>query len=109
MPSTTTDRFWLITGAGGTGFGHNIALHALNQGDKVIAASRKPEGLTALKKAGTAPLKLDQNGSFEEIKKAVEEAIEIYGKIDIIVLNAARMIKRTFSGSSIYTAQSSRT
>lgn len=81
-------KVWLVTGTS-SGLGFDLAKHILSKGDRVIAAGRNPSRLTALKEAGAATLKIDQNEPLDAIKKSVEEAIAVYGHIDIFVLNAA--------------------
>lgn len=72
-----------------SGLGSDLVINILEKGDKVVAAGRNPARLTALKEVGAAIVKIDQNEPLDVVKKSVEEAIAIYGHIDIIVLNAA--------------------
>lgn len=81
-------KVWLVTGTS-TGLGFDLVKHILSKGDLVIAAGRNPARLAALKDAGAATLKIDQNEPLDVLKKAVEEAVAVYGRIDIFVLNAA--------------------
>ncbi|KAI5845201.1 hypothetical protein DFP73DRAFT_584750 [Morchella snyderi] len=81
-------KVWLVTGTS-SGLGFDLVKHILSKGDRVIAAGRNPSRLTALKEAGAATLKIDQNEPLDVIKKSVDEAISVYGHIDIFVLNAA--------------------
>ena len=83
-----TPRIWLITGAS-SGIGSDLATKALAAGDRVIATSRSVSRLTHLKDKGAAPLALDHNQSYEHVKAAVNEALKIYGGVDILVNNAA--------------------
>ncbi|KAJ7049671.1 NAD-P-binding protein [Mycena amicta] len=84
--STSSTRVWLVTGAN-SGLGRALVEHVLSQGDKVIAAVRNqasiPESIKAAK-----PLTLDLNASDADIKRAGAEALEIYGRIDVLVNNA---------------------
>ena len=81
-------RVWLVTGAS-AGLGEAIALKALEAGDRVIATSRSVSRLERLKSRGAAPLALDHNQSQASIQAAVDQAIAIYGTIDVVVNNAA--------------------
>ena len=83
-----TPRIWLITGAS-SGIGSDLASKALAAGDRVIATSRSVSRLAHLKAKGAAPLALDHNQSYEQVKAAVNEALKIYGGVDILVNNAA--------------------
>ena len=47
--------------------------------------SRFPE---TLKKAGGQPLLLDLNASDADIRKAGQEALKIFGRVDVLVNNA---------------------
>ncbi|KZT64741.1 NAD(P)-binding protein [Daedalea quercina L-15889] len=82
------EKVWLITGAN-SGIGYALARYVLSQGDKVIATVRSlskfPENL---KKAGGRPLLLDLSVSDADIRKAGEDALEIHGRVDVLVNNA---------------------
>ncbi|KAH8882998.1 NAD(P)-binding protein [Thozetella sp. PMI_491] len=80
-------RVWFITGCS-SGFGVAFAQEALSRGDQVIATGLKLSQLEELKKAGAATLELDVTSSPEVIRATVEEAIKIYGRIDILLNNA---------------------
>ncbi len=84
----SASRVWLITGAS-AGIGKDLALKALANGDNVIATSRKVERLSTLKAKGAAAVKLDHNLPLDDVKAAMNEAVKIYGHIDILVNNAA--------------------
>ena len=83
---------WLVTGAS-SGFGEVFVQRILARGDRAIATARGDvERLSALKKAGAAVLSLDVTASQEEINAKVQEAIAIYGGIDVVV-NSAGFLK----------------
>lgn len=82
-------KVWFITGAS-KGLGLALTRLALSQGDKVVATSRNTDDL---KKSITGhqdnflPLKVDIT-SDKEVKKAVRQSIEKFGRLDVVVNNA---------------------
>jgi NAD(P)-dependent dehydrogenase (short-subunit alcohol dehydrogenase family) len=81
MPTT-----WLITGCS-SGFGREIARAALARGDHVVATARRSEALTDLVAAGAVATSLDVTDP-EACHRAVETALERFGRIDVLVNNA---------------------
>ena len=89
MTSPDTSRVWLITGSS-SGFGREIALAALEGGDRVVATARRPDALADL--VASAPdrvhaVALDVARA-EQIETAVAGALERFGRIDVLVNNA---------------------
>ncbi len=88
MPDTDK-KVWLITGAG-RGMGVEIAKAALAAGNAVVATGRNPDAVT--KAVGEADdllaVKLDVT-SMRDAVAAVEAAVDRFGKIDVLVNNAA--------------------
>lgn len=85
------NKVWLITGAT-SGFGRAIAEAALAEGDVVVGAARRPEGLDDLVAAHpdqVEALRLDvtEPGAAEE---AVRDVIARHGRIDVLVNSAGR-------------------
>ncbi len=82
-------KVWFITGCS-TGFGRNIAMEALQQGNKVAVTSRKTEDvkdiITQYPDTSIA-IKLDVTNK-EQIQAAVDQAMEKFGRIDVLVNNA---------------------
>ena len=82
-------KVWVITGAG-RGMGADIARAALAAGNAVVATGRNPD--TVRQALGEAAdllvVKLDIT-SAEEAKAAVKAAAERFGRIDVLVNNAA--------------------
>ncbi|RHZ49210.1 putative short-chain oxidoreductase [Aspergillus thermomutatus] len=81
-------QVWLITGCS-SGFGSQFVTQALSRGDKVIATARNIAKLAHLREAGAAVMQLDVTASQEELDQKASDAIAIYGKVDILVNNAA--------------------
>jgi NAD(P)-dependent dehydrogenase (short-subunit alcohol dehydrogenase family) len=82
-------RVWFITGAG-RGMGVDIAKEALAAGYKVVATGRSPDKVTeALGKSGNLLIvKLDITKP-ADAESAVQAAVEKFGRIDVLVNNAA--------------------
>ena len=86
---TNASKVFLITGAS-RGFGKLWAEAFLKRGDKVAATARTLDHLNELvEKYGNAvlPIKLDVN-SREESFRAVKQAKDYFGKIDVLINNA---------------------
>jgi NADP-dependent 3-hydroxy acid dehydrogenase YdfG len=89
MDVSQLDKVWLITGCS-TGFGRELATHAINSGYKVVVTARKPETLIELKELNeenVLVLPLDVTDK-EQVNKAVQKSIETFGKIDVLINNA---------------------
>jgi len=83
------NNVWFITGSG-SGIGAGIAKSALKAGDRVIATGRNLDKLRkALGEAGDnlAFVQLDVTDE-ARAKAAVEEAVQRFGRIDVLVNNA---------------------
>jgi NAD(P)-dependent dehydrogenase (short-subunit alcohol dehydrogenase family) len=88
-----TDKVAIVTGAS-RGIGEAIAKAFAKNGAKVVLASRKIEGLQALAKTiesagGKAHPIACHTGKEDDITRLVAEAVAKYGKVDILVNNAA--------------------
>lgn len=82
-------KTWFITGAS-SGLGQAFAGHALARGDNVVAAARsvaKLEALVSRDPACVLPVTLDVDRS-GDAERAVEAAIDRFGRIDLLVNNA---------------------
>jgi len=88
-----TGKIALITGAS-RGIGEAIAVAYAQSGAKVVLASRKQAGLESvaqrIREAGGEALPLAAHtGDQGAVTALVEEALSTYGKIDVVVNNAA--------------------
>lgn len=83
-------KVWFITGCSKGGLGYYMTKAALDRGDSVVAASRHPETLQPLAdKYGdrVRPCALDIT-SAEQDKKAVRQAMDWFGHLDVLVNNS---------------------
>ncbi|GJC86430.1 dehydrogenase/reductase SDR family member 7B [Colletotrichum liriopes] len=78
---------WLITGST-SGFGAEFVKALLARGEKVIATARDTSKIAHLGKAGAAVVKLDLIADQTDFNKIAEEALSIYGGVDVLVNNA---------------------
>jgi len=82
----SSSKVWLITGAN-SGLGLSLARHVLSKGDKVIAAARDAAKIPS-SLGGAKAHTLDPSAPEAEVKRAALAALEIYGRIDVLVNNA---------------------
>ncbi|KAK0494466.1 hypothetical protein EDD18DRAFT_1288234 [Armillaria luteobubalina] len=88
---------WLITGTS-SGLGKRLVLSALARGDSVIATARTLSNLE-----GLFPLtdrirtfELDVTSGYKAIKSVVDQAVAVWGRIDVCVNNAGIGVKSIF-------------
>ncbi|KAJ0417231.1 hypothetical protein BJY00DRAFT_208590 [Aspergillus carlsbadensis] len=82
-------RVWHISGAN-TGFGLELALKALAEGDRVIAAVRTPSKVPdSLKRPEVEVLQFDLTWSQDEMNDYAERAFAAFSQLDVVVNNAA--------------------
>lgn len=84
---------WLITGTS-SGLGRELALEALKRGEKVIATgrSRSIAKLDDLKAKGADVIELDVTSPLETLHETAKKAVEIHGRIDVLVNNAGYIL-----------------
>ena len=90
-------KVWLITGAG-SGLGRYVAEVALMSGARVVACARTPAGLAPLSEtAGNRllPFELDVRDE-AAAQAAVDRAVEVYGRLDVLVNNAGYQFNAPF-------------
>jgi NAD(P)-dependent dehydrogenase (short-subunit alcohol dehydrogenase family) len=83
------NKVWFITGTS-SGFGRELALEALARGDRVVATARDPKSLDELVQGAperVLAVRLDVTKP-EQIQSAVQEAVQRFGAIDVLVNNA---------------------
>jgi NAD(P)-dependent dehydrogenase (short-subunit alcohol dehydrogenase family) len=91
MDTTHQTRVWLITGAT-SGFGRALTEAALDAGEVVVAAARRPEALDDMVAAHPdrlAPIALDVMDP-TAVTTTVEQVLSRFGRIDVLVNNAGR-------------------
>lgn len=87
-------KVYLITGVS-SGFGLALSLLVLKNGHHVIGTSRDPtstsssSSLSQITSLGGTVLALNPAGTEGEINKVAEEAVNVHGRIDVLVNNAA--------------------
>ena len=75
-----------------TGMGRELTLAALKRGDQVIATARGRsfDKLADLKEKGADILELDVNWPLETLHVTAKKAVDIHGRVDVVVNNAGR-------------------
>ena len=82
-----TKLVWLITGCS-SGFGREFVHQIRARGDDVIATARNIDKIRDLEDTGARLLQLDVTSPQADINKAIEEAVTLFGRIDVLVNNA---------------------
>lgn len=81
-------KVWFITGCS-TGFGRELAKEVLEQGNSAVVTARNPDDIKDITEgnANAIALKLDVTKP-EQITAAVKDAMDKFGRIDVLVNNA---------------------
>src|SRR5437868_11732575 len=82
-------KIWFITGSS-RGLGRSLTAAVLAKGDNVAATARNPKQLNDLVKQHPGqilPLQLDVTDN-DQIKQAVQQTVDHFGRIDVLVNNA---------------------
>src|SRR5215471_19229637 len=82
-------KVWLVTGSA-SGLGRDIAEAVLTSGDRLLATARDPQRLNDLveryaEQVSTAPLDVSDEAA---AKVAVTKAVDVFGRLDVLVNNA---------------------
>jgi NAD(P)-dependent dehydrogenase (short-subunit alcohol dehydrogenase family) len=89
LKNISMSKVWFITGCS-TGFGRNLAMEALQQGNQVAVTSRDPDDVNDILEQfpdSAVAIKLDVTNP-EQVASAVKQAQEKFGRIDVLVNNA---------------------
>lgn len=82
-----------------SGFGRELVASALARGERVIATARSIEKISSFRSLpGASPsrlalMRLDVAESAENIQRIVDQAVSIWGRIDVVVNNAGLGMK----------------
>ncbi|KAF8831013.1 hypothetical protein HHX47_DHR1000327 [Lentinula edodes] len=89
-----SSRVWLITGTS-SGFGRRLVPSILRRGDKVIATARKIDSIQHIFTPTDSLHLLELDTSAEEatIKLKAQEALNLWGKVDVLINNAGYSLK----------------
>ena len=70
------------------GFGSILTKTVLSRGDRVIASARSLDKIKHLESENCKTLQLDVTDSEEIIKQKGKQAVDIWGRVDVVVNNA---------------------
>lgn len=87
--TSSTPKHWFITGVS-TGFGKELAAYCLEQGDKVAATFRQQQQADEFTQqaAGQGVGVVCDVTDEQQVRQAVEQAIQALGHLDVVVNNA---------------------
>lgn len=79
---------WLVTGCS-SGFGNQFVHSILARGDKVVATARDRSKIQQLEQLGVPTFQLDLTDSQPFINATIAKVLAVYGRIDVLINNAA--------------------
>ena len=82
----TNSRVWFITGSS-SGFGRAMVDAVRARGEHVVATARRPDALAGMEGDDVITVGLDVTRE-EHIEPALDEAVERFGRVDVLVNNA---------------------
>ena len=97
--SSTYERVWFITGSSG-GLGRALTEAILARGERAVVTARTPERVRDLIErypAQALVLELDVTRQ-NQVSRAVSEAIDRFGRIDVLVNNAGQLFDSNVFG-----------
>jgi NADP-dependent 3-hydroxy acid dehydrogenase YdfG len=97
--SPTYHRVWFITGSS-AGLGRALTEAVLSRGERAVVTARTPERVRDLIErypAQALVLELDVTQQ-DQVRRAVSEAIERFGRIDVLVNNAGQLFDSSVFG-----------
>ncbi|HEX8349908.1 MAG TPA: oxidoreductase [Hymenobacter sp.] len=85
----TSPKVWFVTGAS-SGFGEALCNVIIEKGDRVVATFRQPAQADEFtqKSGGEAHGVVADVTNEQQVKAAIKKAIEVFGRIDVVVNNA---------------------
>ncbi|GAB1312032.1 hypothetical protein MFIFM68171_02242 [Madurella fahalii] len=96
---------WLITGCS-SGFGEAFVSEILSRGDLVIATSRNTAKIAHPAQPGVSLAQLDVTDTQASLDKIISAAIDIHGRIDVLVNNAGYIAVGSWEDLSVKDLQS---
>jgi len=93
-----SQKIWLVTGTS-SGLGRRLVHAIIARKDKVIATARNLEQIKDLHTTDTderdqlRTVQLDITDSTENIKRQIDEAVNVWGRVDVLVNNAGAGMK----------------
>ncbi|KAF5020942.1 hypothetical protein F66182_7023 [Fusarium sp. NRRL 66182] len=90
---------WFISAAS-SGFGHSIALQALNLGHTVIATARSPTRIQDLADAGAHTLAFDVTSPLADLEATAKDVFDQYGRVDYLVNPAGFILEGSVEETS---------